>query len=117
MRFCLLNEKSVNKFTFTISFHILMIISQEACIQVSACDYKVPIDVFDLLNRNYLYIVLRVHMMRDVTNLIFFFSFACMIVIYYPPRDVFALNTGKYRPGCIFFCIHRRPGTMDNECE
>ena len=36
---------------------------------------------------------------------------------YYPPRDVFALNTGKYRPGCIFFCIHRRPGTMDNECK
>ena len=24
-------------------------------------------------------------------------------VYYYPPRDVFALNTGKYRPGCIFF--------------
>ena len=27
-------------------------------------------------------------------------SFFCF---YYPPRDVFALNTGKYRPGCIFF--------------
>ena len=24
-------------------------------------------------------------------------------IFYYPPRDVFALNTGKYRPGCIFF--------------
>ena len=24
-------------------------------------------------------------------------------IVYYPPRDVFALNTGKYRPGCIFF--------------
>ena len=35
---------------------------------------------------------------------------------YYPKRDVFALNTGKYRPGC-FFCIKWRPSTMDNECE
>ena len=23
--------------------------------------------------------------------------------IYYPPRDVFVLKTGKYRPGCTFF--------------
>ena len=23
--------------------------------------------------------------------------------MYYPPRDIFALNTGKYRAGCIFF--------------
>ena len=30
---------------------------------------------------------------------------------YCPPRNVFALNTEKYRPGCIFLV------TMDNECE
>ena len=29
--------------------------------------------------------------------------------IYYPPRDVFALNTGKYRPGCIFFVYTGAP--------
>ena len=28
---------------------------------------------------------------------------------YYPPRDVFALNTGKYRPGCIFFVYTGAP--------
>ena len=28
-------------------------------------------------------------------------------VFYYPPRDVFALNTGKYRPGCIFFIFQQ----------
>ena len=26
--------------------------------------------------------------------------------IYYPPRDVFALNTWKYRPGCISFFVY-----------
>ena len=29
--------------------------------------------------------------------------YPAILAIYYPPRDVFALNTGKYRPGCIFF--------------
>ena len=29
--------------------------------------------------------------------------------IYYPPRDVFALNTGKYRPGCIIFVYTGAP--------
>ena len=29
--------------------------------------------------------------------------------VYYPPRDVFALNTGKYRPGCIFFVYTGAP--------
>ena len=29
--------------------------------------------------------------------------------LYYPPRDVFALNTGKYRPGCIFFVYTSAP--------
>ena len=28
---------------------------------------------------------------------------------YYPPRDVFVLNTGKYRPGCIFFVYTSAP--------
>ena len=28
---------------------------------------------------------------------------------YYPPRDVFALNTGKYRLGCIFFVYTGAP--------
>ena len=36
-------------------------------------------------------------------------------IFYNPLRDIFALNTGKYRLGCIFFCIHRCPDTMDNE--
>ena len=31
------------------------------------------------------------------------------IAFYYPPRDVFALNTGKYRPGCIFFVYTGAP--------
>ena len=31
------------------------------------------------------------------------------IPFYYPPRDVFALNTGKYRPGCIFFVYTGAP--------
>ena len=30
-------------------------------------------------------------------------------MIYYPPCDVFALNTGKYRPGCIFFVYTGAP--------
>ena len=29
--------------------------------------------------------------------------------LYYPPRDVFALDTGKYRPGCIFFVYTGAP--------
>ena len=31
------------------------------------------------------------------------------MTFYYPPRDVFALNTGKYRPGCIFFVYTSAP--------
>ena len=54
---------------------------------------------------------------HQVINCIYFVLSVVYFVLYYPPRDVFALNTGKYRPGCIFFCTHRRPGTMDNEWE
>ena len=38
------------------------------------------------------------------------------MIFHYPPCNIFALNTGKYRPRCIF-CVHQRPGTMDNEFE
>ena len=37
------------------------------------------------------------------------FIYLCIYLIYYPPRDVFALNTGKYRPGCIFFVYTGAP--------
>ena len=54
---------------------------------------------------------------------VFFLFFMCIYCIldfvrkkymawcdfYYPPRDVFALNTGKYRPGCIFFLYTGAP--------
>ena len=30
-------------------------------------------------------------------------AFVAPIALYYPPRDIFVLNTEKYRPGCIFF--------------
>ena len=30
-------------------------------------------------------------------------------IFYYPPRDIFALNTGKYGPGCIFFVYTGAP--------
>ena len=42
--------------------------------------------------------------------------YAWGIPFYYPPRDIFALNTGKYRPGYIYFFIYRRLRTMDNLC-
>ena len=32
-----------------------------------------------------------------------------VLVIYYPPRNVFALNTGKYRPRCIVFVYTGAP--------
>ena len=34
---------------------------------------------------------------------------ASSLIFYYPPRDVFALNTGKYRPGCIFLVYTSAP--------
>ena len=36
-------------------------------------------------------------------------SLARYTELYYPPRNVFVLNTGKYRPGCIIFVYTGAP--------
>ena len=72
--------------------------------------------ILKLIMREVIYVQSKLHLHKDTFLMIYIYNiFVGYVVleicttIYYPPRDVFALNTGKYRLGCIFFVYTGAP--------